>query len=86
MTAPTEHLADHPVSANTYERHGCKCAGCRAAHADRVRRNRADRLAAGRLTHGTRSAYDAGCRCTDNDRVPSCTGARRVAYEREATP
>lgn len=59
----------------TAYRKGCRCPRCRAANADRVRRNRAARLAdPSRLTHGTRSAYEAGCRCED------CTWARRAAY------
>lgn len=46
-----------------YRNHGCRCADCRKAHAEANRRNREDRLASGRLNHGTRSALDAGCRC-----------------------
>jgi hypothetical protein len=49
----------------SYEYGGCRCDDCRAAHAERVKRNRAERLAAGSLTHGTRSAWDAGCRCAE---------------------
>lgn len=52
----------------------CRCDACRAYQNDRVARNRADRLASGNLNHGTRSAYDAGCKCG------SCRLARRAAY------
>mgnify|MGYP007115078499 CR=1 FL=1 len=54
-----------------YARHGCRCDRCATAQRDRVRRNRADRLATGRLNHGTRSARDAGCKC------PPCIETRR---------
>lgn len=47
----------------SYEYGGCRCDECRAAHAGRVAQNRAERLATGRLSHGTRSVWDAGCRC-----------------------
>ena len=57
---------------------GCRCEPCRAAQADRNRRNRADRVQ--RLTvHGIRSSYDAGCRCEE------CKDARREAYWRLAS-
>ena len=59
-----------------YDWHGCRCTRCTETHSSRVRRNRADRLAAGQLSHGTRSAYDAGCRCE------ACKQARRAAYIR----
>jgi hypothetical protein len=61
-------------TASGYERHGCRCDLCRANHNERVARNRADRLASGPLSHGTRSAYDAGCRCA------ACMEDRRRAY------
>jgi hypothetical protein len=54
---------------------GCRCEKCRAVHAEYTRRNRAERLAQQRLNHGTRSAYDAGCRCYP------CVDARRRAYD-----
>lgn len=50
----------------TYRRYfvdKCRCDLCREAQRARVAQNRADRLVSGRLNHGTRSAYDAGCRC-----------------------
>ena len=56
-----------------YGKRGCRCAECREGQRARVARNRAERLAAGRLTHGTRSAYDAGCRCQ------WCKAERRAA-------
>jgi hypothetical protein len=52
------------------------CPECRARQRVRVARNRAERLAEGRLSHGKRSAYDAGCRCY------RCEDARQEAYER----
>jgi hypothetical protein len=61
-----------------YERHHCRCDLCRETHNARVRANRADRLASGRIVHGTRSAYDAGCRCD------ACFEARRSSYPAEA--
>lgn len=63
-----------------YFRKECRCWRCRDYQSGRVRRNRAARLAAGRLSHGTRSAYDAGCRC-----IP-CRGARQEAYQRLESP
>ena len=58
-----------------YADHGCRCDACRAYQRDRVARNRADRLASGRLNHGTRSARDAGCRCD------ACVMTRRLGPE-----
>lgn len=55
------HLV-HGVSPSLYDRHGCRCGPCRKAHNDRVRRNRAARRK-NPVSHGTRSSYDAGCRC-----------------------
>lgn len=46
-----------------YARHGCRCDRCRAYQNERVAKNRRERLEAGRLSHGTASAWDAGCRC-----------------------
>jgi hypothetical protein len=40
-----------------------RCEACRAYQRERSRANRADRLARGLCT-GTRSSYDAGCRCS----------------------
>ena len=62
--------------SKTYEV-GCRCPVCVESQRARVARNRADRLASGRLNHGTRSAYDAGCRCGP------CRDVRRAAYKRE---
>lgn len=56
-----------------YERHGCRCDTCREHHNARVRADRARRLADGNLNHGTRSAYDAGCRCA------ACKAVRSAA-------
>jgi hypothetical protein len=41
----------------------CRCYRCVAYQRERVARNRAERLASGRLNHGTRSARDCGCQC-----------------------
>jgi hypothetical protein len=60
-----------------YGRYRCRCVACVAYQNGRNQRNRADRKSSGRLSHGTRSAYDAGCRCDD------CLGARRAVYEVE---
>jgi hypothetical protein len=60
-----------------YFKEKCRCTACRVYQRNRVRRNRAERLATGNLTHGTRSSYDAGCRCMD------CYRARQRAYARE---
>lgn len=65
-------------TSTAYDRCGCRCEVCRGWQAHRVRRNRKARLAAGRLTHGTRSAYDAGCRC------PACKDARKIRYQPRA--
>lgn len=55
-------MAEHGTYT-MYARNGCRCESCREYQNSRVRRNRADRLENRRLAHGTRSAYDAGCRC-----------------------
>lgn len=67
-----------------YERHGCRCAICRAANAAKVAATRARRLARLLLTapenddgHGTQGGYDAGCRCE------ACGLRRRMRYWRE---
>jgi hypothetical protein len=59
-----------------YFRHWCRCDACRTYQADRIRRIRADQLATGRLSHGLRSAYDAGCRCEP------CRTVKRLADAR----
>jgi hypothetical protein len=61
---------------NAYFWGECRCTLCREGQRQRVARNRAERLASGSLSHGTRSAYDAGCRCEP------CKDARRAAYQR----
>lgn len=61
-----------------YARHACRCEECVDYQRARVRANRADRLASGRLNHGSRASYDAGCRC-----LP-CRGARSRASRRES--
>lgn len=63
----------------TYRRYWidkCRCEACREYQRARVARSRAERLARGELTHGKRSAYDAGCRCDQ------CRDARREARVR----
>lgn len=62
-----------------YAKDKCRCVECRGYQSARNAQNRADRLASGRLSHGRRSAYDAGCRCE------LCLGARQAAYGRENT-
>ena len=81
-------VTDHGTYA-AYKR-GCRCPACSAYQAGRVAANRADRLARLQATddiapaltswqapigHGTRSAYDAGCRCEP------CRGARKSRYD-----
>lgn len=69
-------------TAYTYQTLGCRCDVCvlafRARKGRLCKANRLDRLRSGRLSHGTRSAYDAGCRCGP------CREVRRAAYRREA--
>lgn len=48
---------------SAYAYSGCRCTKCVDYQRTRVAKNRADRLTSGRLSHGTCSAYDAGCRC-----------------------
>lgn len=36
-----DHLPGHPISAATYQRHGCRCDGCTEAKTLNVRRTRA---------------------------------------------
>lgn len=61
-----------------YAKHHCRCDKCREQQRSRVARNRKDRKKSGRLNHGTRSAYDCGCRCA------SCLAIRAEIYERES--
>lgn len=70
---PLVHGTDY-----AYEYWNCRCRPCRDAHNRRTKANRAARLAAGRLNHGTRSAYDAGCRCEP------CRERRREAHRSAA--
>lgn len=74
MRRPAQH-----GSCARYELDGCRCPLCKHNHNERVKRNRRERLESGLLSHGTRSAYDAGCRC------PECAAARRDAYRRLST-
>lgn len=69
-------MSDQTHTMRDY-RLGCRCEDCRAANRLRAAQGRAQRLAAGRLSHGTRSAYDAGCRC------PDCLQVRRDVYARD---
>jgi len=64
---------------SAYRNHGCRCTRCTDAQAMSSRRNRLSRLSSGRLSHGSRSAYDAGCRCGQ------CRSARIEAYGRLAS-
>lgn len=71
-----------------YERHGCRCAICRAGNAAKVAATRARRLARLKATptpeahpgHGTYAGYDAGCRCE------ACLLHRQSRYWREEGP
>ncbi len=60
-----------------YARRKCRCDECKTYQRNRVAKNRAERLASGKLTHGTRSAYDCGCRCA------FCKKARSIAASGE---
>jgi hypothetical protein len=50
---------------------GCDSAACREESRRWVTRNRVERMASGRLSHGTISAYDCGCRCDKCRRASS---------------
>jgi hypothetical protein len=56
---PLEH--GKPTS---YTAGGCRCDACRTAAMAHRKQRRAERLAAGDFTHGTRIGYHMGCRCT----------------------
>ena len=71
MTGPVRH-----GTYTAYFWYWCRCGRCREYQNKRVARNRAARLATGNLSHGTRSAYDAGCRCG------ICKTARNEAWKR----
>lgn len=66
-------MSDHAPTDWRYKA-GCRCDGCRKAHADYTRDRRAKSLAIDGLSHGRRATYDAGCRCDH------CMTARQVAY------
>lgn len=68
-----KHTSTSPPSHGVYT-HGCRCDDCREAHRSYTRERRAKSLADGTLSHGTRSTYDAGCRCE------RCVWARSVVY------
>lgn len=72
MTETLEH-----GTYTMYARKKCRCDECRGYQRNRVAKNRADRLKSGNLSHGSRSAYDAGCRCL------SCKNARSEAGKTE---
>ena len=71
MTTPEPMCAEHRW---TYQ---AGCPDCQAHRRAVNARSRAQRLASGRISHGTRSGYDAGCRCT------WCRAVRRAVYQRE---
>lgn len=73
MSNETETETEWPT-AHGHRDYTPGCEKCRAYQRERVRRNRSERLAEGRLNHGTRSAADTGCPCT------ACRGVRRKAY------
>lgn len=52
------------------------CEGCKAHQRERVAQNRKERAESGKITHGTRSGYDAGCR------DDCCRSKRLEAYSR----
>lgn len=55
-----------------YKGYKCRCDACTKAKTDYERAYRARALKKGRLTHGTISGYNIGCRCDQ------CATARRV--------
>jgi len=57
-----------------YAKGQCRCDRCSTYQRERVARNRSERLRDGNLKHGTRSAYDCGCRCE------ACRAERRRIY------
>lgn len=69
-------MTDHGTY-KVYSKMKCRCDECSSYQRNRVAKNRADRLANGRITHGTRSGYDAGCRCE------KCGGLRRAITQRD---
>ena len=56
-----------------YAIHGCRCDRCREYQNARVAKSRADRLASGRINHGS-AGWDDGCRCD------VCTTNHRTRY------
>lgn len=64
----------HPMDGVTTLRDGRSFRYCTTCK----RENRTKRFQEGRIRHGSRSGYDAGCRCGP------CASARRAAYPREA--
>lgn len=61
---------------SAYARYKCRCNECREYQRARVARSRAQRLAEGRIGHGTSSGYDDGCRCEE------CRDAHRTRIAR----
>lgn len=65
-----------------YDKHGCRCAICRAANTLHCAKVRARRLARMRddeqhASHGTDNGYNAGCRCE------ACRMTKHIRYARE---
>ena len=76
----SDHLEGRPVSDGTYTRHGCRCQGCRDAHAAKMQQwkmRRPNGAIPDHIKHGTKSTYvNWDCRC-----VPC--GDANAAYWRE---
>ena len=64
-------------SYRMYFKHKCRCPECKSYQRERVANNRRDRLESGRLNHGSRSAYDCGCRCDKCKEARSAAGGGR---------
>jgi len=83
----TVHIgAREPGTYSAYFVDKCRCEPCATRQRDRVRANRAARLArVETLTHSLRSTYDAGCRCTKcrQARKDACA-LDRASYSRRA--
>lgn len=59
------HVTGRPVSVSTYQRHGCRCDGCRAEQTRFQRKYRANRKPeqCPHNQHGLNGYSNYGCRC-----------------------
>ncbi len=61
ITERPAHLAGHPVSAGTYQRHGCRCTDCTAQASAAVKRSK--------KKPGSRSALHGKARARARDKA-----------------